>query len=53
MTRLDGHVVDFSRGPELRDTLGLIASNGHIHRLIVEAMGKTAGARWGFLPRPG
>lgn len=52
VTRLDGHAVDFSQGPELRGTLGLIASNGRIHRHIVDAMAKTAGARWGFLPQP-
>jgi 3'(2'), 5'-bisphosphate nucleotidase len=52
VTRLDGHEVDFSQGRELRGTLGLIASNGRIHRHIVAAMGKAAGARWGFLPQP-
>lgn len=52
VTRLDGHAVDFSQAPELRGTLGLIASNGRIHRAIVDAMGKAAGARWGFLSQP-
>ena len=52
VTRLDGHAVDFSQAPELRGTLGLIASNGRIHRLIVDAMGKAAGTRWGFLSQP-
>lgn len=52
VTRLDGHAVDFSQAPELRGTLGLIASNGRIHRLIVDAMGKSAGTRWGFLSQP-
>ncbi|PTL79727.1 inositol monophosphatase family protein [Vitiosangium sp. GDMCC 1.1324] len=52
VTRLDGHAVDFTPGPALRGTLGLIASNGRIHMHIVEAMGRTAGARWGFLSQP-
>ncbi|WP_395812128.1 inositol monophosphatase family protein [Archangium minus] len=53
VTRLDGHAVDFSQGAELHGTLGLIASNGRIHMHIVDAMGRVAGAQWGFLSQPG
>jgi 3'(2'), 5'-bisphosphate nucleotidase len=53
VTGLDGRGVDFSQGAELRGTLGLIASNGHIHPRLVEAMARVAGEEWGFLSQPG
>ncbi|HYO51283.1 inositol monophosphatase family protein [Archangium sp.] len=53
VTGLDGRRVDFTRSAELRGTLGLIASNGHIHPNLVEAMARAAGEEWGFLPQLG
>ena len=50
VTGLDGRAVDFSQGSELRNTLGLLISNGVVHMSLVEVMTRVAGAEWGFLP---
>jgi 3'(2'), 5'-bisphosphate nucleotidase len=52
VTALDGRAVDFSQGAELRNTLGLLVSNGLIHMRMVEVMARVAGAEWGFLTPP-
>jgi 3'(2'), 5'-bisphosphate nucleotidase len=52
VTGLDGRTVDFTQGTELRNTPGLLVSNGLIHMRLVEVMARVAGAEWGFLTRP-
>jgi 3'(2'), 5'-bisphosphate nucleotidase len=40
---LDGHPLDFSLGPRLEANRGVLASNGRIHDLLLEALAATGG----------
>ena len=43
VTDLDGRPLDFSRGVRLEGNRGVLVSNGHVHRLILEALAAVGG----------
>ncbi len=43
VTDIAGETLDFSRGPRLQRNRGIVASNGHVHDAVLEAVGAVAG----------
>ena len=43
VTDLDGESLDFSRGPKLIDNRGVLATNGKVHDLVLDALRRVEG----------